>query len=107
MKKGKENIKAKSIVKRCRVAALLLIMTVIFTVPAYATGPVQALSNLESLMFDIVRVLGGIILIWGIVQVGLSFQSHDPSQRSQGFLWLVGGLIIFFAKDILSLISGG
>lgn len=97
----------KNIVKRCRVAALLLIMTVIFTVPAYASGPVQALSNLENLMFDIIKVLGGIILAWGIVQVGMSFQSHDPSQRSQGFMWLVGGLIIFFAREILSLISGG
>ena len=47
-----------------------------------------------------------IILGWGIVQVGLSFQSHDPSQRSNGFLTLAGGIVITFAKEILNLITG-
>ncbi len=37
--------------------------------------------------------------------VGLSLQSHDPSQRSQGFLTLAGGLVITFAKEILDLIT--
>ena len=46
-----------------------------------------------------------ILLGWGIVQVGLSLQSHDPSQRSQGFLTLAGGLVITFAKEILDLIT--
>ena len=38
------------------------------------------------------------------VQVGLSLKSHDPSQRSNGFLTLAGGVIITFAKEILDLI---
>ena len=42
-----------------------------------------------------------------IVQVGMSFQSHDPSQRSQGFLCLAGGLIIVFAKSLLQAIAPG
>ena len=42
----------------------------------------------------------------GVVQVGLSFQSHDPSQRAQGFLTLAGGLVVTFAKEILTLITG-
>jgi hypothetical protein len=37
----------------------------------------------------------------------MSFQSHDPSQRSQGFLCLAGGLIIVFAKSILTAIAPG
>ena len=41
-----------------------------------------------------------------IVQVGLSLQSHDPSQRSNGFLTLAGGIVITFAKEILTLITG-
>ncbi len=47
-----------------------------------------------------------ILLGWGIVQVGLSLQSHDPSQRSNGFLTLAGGIIITFTKEILALITG-
>ena len=54
----------------------------------------------------IIRAIGLILLGWGMVQVGLSLQSHDPSQRSQGFLTLAGGIIITFAKEILDLIVG-
>ena len=43
---------------------------------------------------------------FGIVQVGLSLKSHDPSQRANGFLTLAGGIIITFAKEILNLIAG-
>ena len=46
-----------------------------------------------------------IILGWGIVQVGMSIQSHDASQRTQGFLCLFGGLMIAFAKEILTAIG--
>ena len=55
---------------------------------------------------SLIRAIGLILLGWGIVQVGLSLQSHDPSQRSQGFLTLAGGLVITFAKEILDLIMG-
>ena len=54
----------------------------------------------------VAHAVGLILLGWGIVQVGLSFQSHDPSQRSNGFLTLAGGVIITFAKEILNLIVG-
>ena len=40
-----------------------------------------------------------------IVQVGMSIQSHDASQRTQGFLCLFGGLMIAFAKEILTAIG--
>ena len=50
--------------------------------------------------------MGLIILGWGVVQVGMSFQSHDPSQRSNGFLTLAGGIVITFTKEILDLIVG-
>ena len=50
--------------------------------------------------------IGIIILGWGVVQVGMSVQSHDASQRTQGFLCLFGGLLIAFAKEILTLIAG-
>ena len=58
-------------------------------------------------IFSLIRAIGLILLGWGVVQVGLSFQSHDPSQRAQGFLTLAGGLVVTFAKEILDLITGG
>jgi len=46
------------------------------------------------------------ILGFGIVQIGLSFKSHDPTQRANGFLTLAGGVVITFTKEILNLIAG-
>lgn len=73
---------------------------------AAATDPLTVVNNLSTFIFSLIRAIGLILLGWGIVQVGLSFQSHDPSQRSQGFLTLAGGLIITFTKEILDLITG-
>ena len=47
-----------------------------------------------------------ILLGFGIVQVGLSLKSHDPSQRANCFMTVAGGIIITFAKEILNIIVG-
>ena len=74
--------------------------------PAFAADdPLVVVENLSTFIFSLIRAVGLILLGWGIVQVGLSLQSHDPSQRSQGFLTLAGGLVITFAKEILDLIT--
>ena len=90
----------------CLWTVLVLAMSML-TVPALAanTDPLTIVNNLSDFIFSIIRALGIIILGWGVVQVGLSFQSHDPSQRSQGFLTLAGGLVVTFAKEILDLIT--
>ena len=93
-------------IKTIYTIACAIVMGVLFAPAAYAAGPVDVVSNLTNLMFDLTRAAGIIILLWGIVQVGMSLQSHDASQRSQGFLVLAGGAIICFAKEILSMIAG-
>ena len=70
------------------------------TVFATATDPLTVVNNLSTFIFSLIRAIGLILLGWGIVQVGLSFQ------RSQGFLTLAGGLVITFTKEILDLITG-
>ena len=90
-------------------AAAVLSLTLLLgmSVPAFAAGdPITVVNNLSDFIFGLIRAVGLIILGWGVVQVGMSFQSHDPSQRSNGFLTLAGGVIITFAKEILDLIVG-
>jgi len=53
------------------------------------------------------QIIASILLGYGILQVGLSLQSHDPSQRSNGILTIAGGIVITFTKEILTLITGG
>ena len=90
---------------RIYTAAILAVS--ILTTTAFADGdPLTVVNNLSDFIFGLIRAVGLILLGWGIVQVGLSFQSHDPSQRSNGFLTLAGGVIITFAKEILNLIVG-
>ena len=86
--------------------ALVLMLTV-GVVSVYATDdPIQVVNNLSDFIFGLIRAVGLIMLGFGIVQVGLSLKSHDPSQRANGFLTLAGGVVITFAKEILNLITG-
>lgn len=89
--------------------ALAVALLCAFSVTAFATGtgdPLTVINKLSDFIFGLIRAVGMILLGWGIVQVGLSLQSHDPSQRSNGFLTLAGGIIITFTKEILTLIIG-
>ena len=71
---------------------------------AEGTDPLAAINNLSDFVFSAIKAIGIILLGWGVVQIGMSLQSHDPSQRSSGFLTFFGGLMIAFAKEILELI---
>ena len=77
------------------------------SVTAFASNaPIQVVNNLSDFIFGLVRAVGMIMLGFGIVQIGLSLKSHDPSQRANGFLTLAGGVVITIAKEILTLITG-
>jgi hypothetical protein len=90
------------------VCCALMLMLTLFAVPAYAADdPLTVVNNLSEFIFGLIRAIGMILLGFGIVQIGLSLKSHDPSQRANGFLTLAGGVIITFAKEILNLITGG
>lgn len=69
-----------------------------------ANDPIAVVNNLSNFIFGLIRAIGMILLGFGIVQVGLSLKSHDPSQRANGFLTLAGGIIITFAKEFLTLL---
>ena len=95
-------------VKRCywtAAGAAVLCLSCVTPAMAAGTDPLGIVNNLSDFIFSIIKALGVIILGWGIVQVGMSIQSHDASQRTQGFLCLFGGLMIAFAKEILTAIG--
>jgi hypothetical protein len=93
--------------KSIAIYCVLVLMITLFAVPVYAANdPLTVVNNLSDFIFGLIRAIGLILLGFGIVQIGLSLKSHDPSQRANGFLTLAGGVIITFAKEILSLITG-
>lgn len=90
--------------------AIVLVVALMFTMSmtAFAANddPLTVVNNLSDFIFGLIRAIGLIMLGFGIVQVGLSLKSHDPSQRANGFLTVAGGIVITFAKEILNLITG-
>lgn len=52
-------------------------------IPVYAASdPLSVINNLSNFIFSFIRAIGMIILGFGVVQLGLSLKSHDPSQRA-------------------------
>lgn len=109
LNKSKSPLENKRDKKLSRILAVCLTVVFCFSfaMTAYAAGdPLAVINNLSTFIFGLIRAVGMIILGMGIVQVGLSLKSHDPSQRANGFLTLAGGVVITFAKEILDLIIG-
>lgn len=112
MKEKKKIINKKIVIKCIKRLTLILIMIVsLFVAQAShvfgANDPLAVINNLSTFIFSIVRAIGMILMLWGIVQIGMALKSHDPSQRASGFMTLAGAVIITFAKEILDLITGG
>ena len=99
--------KTKTIRKVLFYAYMALVLLTNLTTPIYAANdPVTVVNNFSDFMFGLIRAIGMILLGFGIVQVGLSLKSHDPSQRANGFMTVAGGIVITFAKEILNIIVG-
>ena len=89
-------------------ASLVAVLTLI-TMPAVAASgddPLTVVNNLSDFVFSLIRAIGLILLGFGVLQLGLSLKSHDPSQRANGMLTIAGGIVITFTKEILTLITG-
>ena len=101
---SKGSIRAALIIYGAAVIFFVVCKMTVFA--AEGADPLAAVNNLSTFIFGLIRAIGLILLAFGVVQIGLSLKSHDPSQRANGFLTFAGGIVIFFVKEILSLITG-
>lgn len=100
--------KKKKIINTLARVTLVTLVLVLGNNAIFATNnPLTVINNLSNFIFGIIRAVGMIILGFGVVQVGMSLKSHDPTQRANGIMTLAGGVVITFTKEILSLITGG
>ena len=94
--------------KRLFATFAVMVLMVTCCVPALAVDdPLAVITNLSEFIFSLIRAVGLILLAFGVLQLGLSLKSHDPSQRANGMLTIAGGIVITFTKEILNLIIGG
>ena len=91
------------------VTVLIIALCSMLSLTAFAAtnDPLQVVNNLSDFIFGLIRAIGMIFLGFGILHIVFSLKSHDPSQRANGFLTVAGGVVITFAKEILTLITGG
>ena len=85
-------------------SALVLMLCCCTTTAFAASDPLTVINNLSDFIFSLIRAIGLILLGFGILQIGLALKGHDASQRAQGFMTFFGGVVIYFAKDILDMI---
>lgn len=109
MRKLKENKTLRKILKRgAIIVGYVIALNVAGQLNVFAADdPISIVNNLSNFIFGLIRAVGMIILGFGIVQVGMSLKSHDPTQRANGIMTLAGGIVITFAKEILNIITGG
>ena len=126
MKEENKNSRRKNI--RLKILFIIGYVILLFVLQAShvfaADDPIAVVNNLSNFIFGLIRAVGMIILGFGVVQVGIravgmiilgfgvvqvgmSLKSHDPTQRANGIMTLAGGIVITFAKEILSIITGG
>jgi len=113
MKRQKQNNdlnRIKGIKRGFKVYLTIILFITIFTsfgATAFAANdPLAVIDNLSEFIFGLIRAIGLILIGFGIVQVGMSLKSHDPTQRANGFLTLTGGIVIAFTREILAVIIG-
>lgn len=110
---NKKNTKPEALCRQRKVrrsyfsVVLALTLCAALACPALAadTDPLSIVNNLSDFIFSCIKAIGVIVLGWGVVQLGMSIQSHDASQRTQGILCVFGGLLIAFSKEILTAIG--
>ena len=90
------------------IAVFIYIVTIGTNTIAFAAtdDPLQVINNLSDYIFNILKAVGFILAGLGVVQIGLAFKTHDPSQRAQGILSAVGGILIACSKYIINAIIG-
>ena len=109
LKENKKSSLVKKILKRgAFIIGYVIALNVMQATNVFAADdPITVVNNLSNFIFGLIRAVGMIILGFGVVQVGMSLKSHDPTQRANGIMTLAGGVVITFAKEILTLITGG
>ncbi len=108
LKENKKGIVKKILTRGAFIIAYIILLNVLSAANVFAADdPITVVNNLSNFIFGLIRAVGMIILGFGIVQVGMSLKSHDPTQRANGIMTLAGGIVITFAKEILTLITGG
>lgn len=82
-----------------------IIQALVLPALAETTGPSTVINNFIDVLFGITKGIGAVGCLMSLIQLGISFKSHDTASREQAVLGLFGSLLITFAKELLTAIG--
>ena len=96
----------KNKIKKIILYLAIVIMSIVITpVNVFAANdPLSAINNLSDMLFNVARVVGIVMILYSMFQIGTSLSSHDPSLILNGVLTFVGGVLIALSKEIINAI---
>ena len=107
-KKIIKNKKDKKIINFLIIIIAVIVFVLGFKSNVYAQSeggdPLAVISNTNEYLFKVLSYIGTFMLGYGVVQLGLSLKSHDPSQKDTGIMYIASGAMITFTKQIVDLI---
>lgn len=93
-----------------RVTLFMLLLSVNASI-AFADDDVtndvsQKISKFGELFGAIVTAVGGVVLIWAAVNLGLAIKRRDPAATTEALLGFAAGLIIALAPQVVNYVMG-
>lgn len=98
-----KNLKKCAMTVSCGALFILCAATPVFATTSAESIINSGFDNLKSIVSAIVTAVGAIILLWGLFEWGVSFQSTDGVQQSNSFKRIGGGIVMVLAPQLLNL----
>lgn len=94
--------------KSAKLIALSPVMFAALTLPVYADGtdPNQVISSILDLLKKWIPIMGGLVVIVGAIQLGVSFKDDNADGKTRGIQTMIGGAIITAIASLISLSAG-
>lgn len=75
-----------------------------FTMPVYAsyTAPID---NLKTVLITIAASIGGVLLVWGIIQFAISFKKQDQNGEHSAVFSIAAGAVMLAAGVIVGVLG--
>lgn len=82
------------------------VMVVGCCVPVFASAAITGkIDALKGLVLGIIQSAGAIVLLWGVFEFAMAYQSHDLTQQTGSLKKIVSGLLMVAAGTVVSIMS--
>lgn len=96
--------------KQLGIMLTLVAVFVLGTIPVYAAGGADVITNGFNVIYDIiaavVSAIGTILLLWGVFEWAQSMSVQDGGTQNLAFKRIGGGLIAILGPQLIPLITG-